>query len=613
MGLQPLEFLIGIRDNASKKLAALHASISRTCELADRMSNKVTDSVANIGAGAAGVFGAGMSMQSMIEPAIDFNRALGEVASLGVDGNSLKILEQEAKLFASNYGGSAADVVRASYDIQSAIAGLSGQELGSFTVASGVLAKATKADVATITSYMGTMYGIFQNEADGMGRAEWVDQLAGRTAYAVQMFKTTGSEMAASFSSLGANATAAGIAAQEQMAILGTLQATMSGSEAGTKYKAFLAGIGNAQSALGLKLTDEDGNMLGMVDILEKLQAQFGDSLEVAEADLLKKAFGSDEAVALIKQLMMNTDGLAESIEKIGQIESMKHAQEMAAKMTDIWAKLGGAVNTAWISFGQVMLPTLEAATAPIVENINTLTRWISTYSDVFRWVGYAIMAWLSAAAAVGVMSVAVNVSKLAFMGIATPLKMAVSVIKWLTRVTRLQAAAQWLLNVAMRANPLMLIITAVSLLVGFLGDCLGWWDKLKASLGDTAWGNALIEVLLAVLAPFRLLWKLTQGTVGVIAGFFGFGDDEKSEKAAKLNEAINNAAPPAPPAPPAPLESLTSIQKANVPAGGIMRNITTLNARTNSQNKTTTIGSVVINTTGGVDARSIQEEMALA
>ncbi|MDA6077416.1 phage tail tape measure protein [Edwardsiella anguillarum] len=78
-----------------------------------------------------------------------------------------------------------------------------------------------------------------------------MEQIAGQTATAVQMFKTTGDQMSAAFTSLGASATAAGVDVAEQFAVLGQLQATMGGSEAGTKYKAFLAGIGGAQKTLG--------------------------------------------------------------------------------------------------------------------------------------------------------------------------------------------------------------------------------------------------------------------------------------------------------------------------------------------------------------------------
>ena len=73
---------------------------------------------------------------------------------------------------------------------------------------------------------------------------------------AVQMFKTDGTKMAQAFSALGSSATAMGADASEQMAILGTLQATMSGSEAATKYTAFLGGAVSVQDKLGLSFTD---------------------------------------------------------------------------------------------------------------------------------------------------------------------------------------------------------------------------------------------------------------------------------------------------------------------------------------------------------------------
>ncbi|HDN9022370.1 TPA: phage tail tape measure protein, partial [Aeromonas salmonicida] len=87
---------------------------------------------------------------------------------------------------------------------------------------------------------MGTMYGIFEQQAVRMGKANWVEDVAGKTATAVQMFKTTGQGMTDAFKGIGANATAAGISMDEQFAVLGHLQATMGGGEAGTKFKSFL-------------------------------------------------------------------------------------------------------------------------------------------------------------------------------------------------------------------------------------------------------------------------------------------------------------------------------------------------------------------------------------
>ncbi|MGB3222023.1 MAG: phage tail tape measure protein, partial [Desulforhopalus sp.] len=250
--LQKLMFSIGLLDKVTGPAGRIKKTLGS-------VANTAQESFGKIAGGAAGVVASGYAMTSLATPAHEFNMAIGEVRSLDVAQSSLDALSNSAVSFSVKYGGTAAEFVKSSYDIQSAIAGLVGDELASFTDASNILAKGTKSDAATITSYMGTMYGIFKGSADSMGKAQWVEQMTGQTATAVQMFKTTGVEMASAFSSIGAGATSAGIAQSEQMSILGSLQATMSGSEAGTKYGAFLSGIGDAQDKLGLKFTDSNG------------------------------------------------------------------------------------------------------------------------------------------------------------------------------------------------------------------------------------------------------------------------------------------------------------------------------------------------------------------
>ncbi|WP_163831876.1 phage tail tape measure protein [Spartinivicinus ruber] len=377
-----LNFIISLTDRLTSPIAGLQNRL-------DQLSSGATQAFANVGVGIAGLMGVGYTLKAALEPAIDMDRALGEVKSLGVIDSDLAQLKNTALDFSVEYGKSASEFVRASYDIQSAISGLTGEELGQFTKASGVLAAATKSDTATITSYMGTMYGIFSEQAEVMGNANWVNTVAGQTASAVQMFKTTGGEMAGAFTALGANATAAGIAMHEQMAILGRLQATMSGSEAGTKYKAFLSGVGIAQDKLGLKFTDSQDRLLPMADILDKLKGKFGDTLEVAESDALKKAFGSDEAVSLIKLLMKDIDGLNSNINQLGEIKGLDKAEMMARAQVDAWERFGAAVDAVLIGFGSTLLPVINPVIDRLADMGQTLQRWTQLFPNVTRWVGY--------------------------------------------------------------------------------------------------------------------------------------------------------------------------------------------------------------------------------
>ncbi|MGD8230721.1 phage tail tape measure protein [Vibrio sp. TRT 1302] len=486
-------------DQISKPLQGITQEMTAATELGKQ-------GLQNVATGTAGIVAAGFAVQNALMPAIEMDRKLGEVASLGVQEDALKQLSATALEFSAEYGKSATDFVAASYDIQSAIAGLDGNELSQFTKASGVLAAATKADTTTITSYMGTMYGIFKNQAAEMGKGEWVELVAGQTASAVQMFKTTGSEMSSAFTSVGANATSAGIAMSEQMAILGTLQATMSGSEAGTKYKAFLAGVANAQDRLDLSFTDSQGQMLPMLDILDKLKGQYGETLSVAEAADLKKAFGSEEAVSMIKLLMADTDGLASSIETLGSVQGMSKAEEMASKMTDQWERLESSWFAVRAAVFGVILPSINAVVGSLADGIV----WITGWTDEFPWLaelfGYAAIAALSLGGVVAGLSLAMGIGQMMSGGWAVTMGALNGVLKLLRISTIAMTAATWLFNTALWANPMTWVVAGIVGLIAVVGAMIYWWDDLKASFGDTAVFKFLSDTIDWVIEKLNMI-----------------------------------------------------------------------------------------------------------
>lgn len=476
---------IALIDAVTRPLDGINSQLNRVKETAQ-------SGFANIAGGGAAMLAGTMAIQNALGPALEMDAALAEVASLDVHEKTLKQLSDTALMFSVKYGESASAFVSASYDIQSAIAGLEGNELPSFARASGVLAKATKADTATITNYMGTMYGIFEQQAKKMGKANWVEDVAGKTALAVQMFKTTGQGMTDAFKGIGANATAAGISMDEQFAVLGHLQATMGGGEAGTKFKSFLAGVGSAQKALGLKFTDSAGNMLPVLDILDKLKARYGETLTVAGSDELKKAFGSDEAVSMIKLLMSNTKGLANSINALGNTHGMGKAEQMAATMTDQWQR----VKSAWFAiraaaFGAV-LPSINKVVGAFADGGAVVLRWTRIFPNFTKVVGYAVLAIAGLGIVTGAWLMLAGLAKLAtlawaltFGGLTAPLTLFKKALAGLRPVILA-------VNMAMSLNPAVIIIGAILALVAAVALAIIYWDELRATF--------------AVLTDFELL-----------------------------------------------------------------------------------------------------------
>jgi hypothetical protein len=490
----------------------------------DKLTKNTAMGFANITGGVAGMWGVGVAMQSITGDAREFHRAIGEVSSLSVAEDAMAALTKAGLKFSIRYGESAADFVRSSYDIQSAIAGLVGNELATFTEASNVLAKGTKADAATITNYMGTMYGIFKGQADSMGKAQWVQMLTGQTAQAVEMFKTNGVQMSGAFTALGADATAHGVAINEQMAVLGKLQATMSGSEAGTKYKAFLRGVGAAQDQLGMKFTDSAGRMLPVDQILSKLQGKFGAIDTVAKSDMLKKAFGSDEAVAAIKLLIADTNGLSDSITTLGNVRGMDKARAMAEKMVDPLDRVYAASTAVKIGFGSLIEKAMLPFYDSVIENMSVLSGWIDKYPHLFGALAKLTIYIAGVVAIVSALAIAKGLAMIAMAGFSvavtilkTPLLLVrAATLAWnaalgFTRIALLAtairfpalltgliamkagfisgAAGAWAFAAALLANPITWIVIGVVALIAGLVLLVKNWDAVKvAAVGAMNW-----------------------------------------------------------------------------------------------------------------------------
>lgn len=561
---QPLMFTVGMIDQITKPIAKVSNSLNG-------LTNDYQRGTMKMASGVAGIAASGYALQNALMPAIEMDRALGEVKSLGVRESALKQLTDTSYEFALKYGKSSTEFVKSSYDIQSAIAGLNDADLSAFTLSSNVLAAATKADAGTITNYMGTMYGIFKNQANAMGKSEWVEQLTGMTATAVQAFKTTGSGMSSAFTAIGAQATKAGIAMNEQMAVLGTLQATMSGSEAGTKYKSFLAGVGKAQDALNLRFTDSQGAMLPMVDILNQIKGKYGETIDVAEGDELKKAFGSSEAVATINLLMNDIDGLGKSINDLGDVTGMQQAEKMAMSMTDQSERLSQSWFVIRAAWGSAILPVFNDFVGLIADMGTGVVAFTEEFPTLTKYIGYGAVALLGLVAAGGLFTLIMGAGKMAMVAWGVGAMAWAGINAALTSGLSALRAVMLAVNLVMYANPIGLIVAAVAAAVLAVGALIYYWDDLKASFADISWVSVLLtgleyawKAVETLFAP--ILWAIEQ-----LADLAGIEIDTSYEG---IKGSLNIAA----------IEPV----KSRVERGGITQQISNAN-----QQKSTSVGTV--------------------
>ncbi|MDR9767694.1 phage tail tape measure protein [Shewanella baltica] len=607
----PLMFTVGLIDQITRPIAKISQGLSG-------LASNYQAGTMQMASGIGGIAASGYALQNALMPAIEMDRALGGVKSLGVEQDALKQLANTSYDYALQYGKSATEFVNSAYQIQSAIAGLNGNDLSAFTKAGNVLAAATKADAETITDYMGTMYGIFKNDAKKMGDGAWVERLTGMTATAVKVFKTDGKKMADAFSGLGAKAGL--VPLEEQMAVLGTLQTTMQGGESATKYKAFLAGAGKAQKALGLSFVDSNGKMLPMINILEKIKGKYGDLSTVqADIDKVTSAFGSGEATDLIQLLLKDVDGLKASINSLGSIVGMEQAEKMAKDMTDQSQRLAQSWWVIRAAFGSAILPAFNDFVKKIADMGTSVIWFTQTFPNITKWLGYLGVAMLSVVAIGGIFTAAIGGWKMAKVAwtavtktatwakkaftIASMKSLAVTsietVMTWgMVAATKAVTIALWLgnaaskawafstgiltgafgvlrtavvaLNIAALANPLFWIPAAIVA----VGALIYYWDDLTAAMSEWGWIKALGEMF--------------DSTINGIIDALNMIPGVNIHSIVRSSDTSMGT--------PTPLLSAITPVTANVPKGG--QQITS----SNTQSKSTTVGTVNVYPSKGED-----------
>lgn len=377
-------------DNLSSPMAGVTSSVDGSVSKLQTMNQAFGD-VAKTGVVMAGV-GAQITSAVLdpVEATFETRKAIGELASLGVE--DLATIEAAARNFSDTWAGTTkADFITAAYDIKSGIASLTDEGIAQYTELSGLTAKATKSTIGEMTDLFATGYGIYKNYYSDLSDIEFGEIFSAGISESVRAFKTSGSGMAQAIKTLGASATTSNVPLEEQLAILGSLQATMSGSEAGTKYKAFLRSATKGGEALGLKFTDANNQLLSMPEILEILRGKFGETMDAAEKMELQKAFGDTEAVALIDLMYNKTGDLQDSI--LGLYDEMGKGTGVATNMANAinetepekYERLKQQIQNVKESIGNTLLPTVNELLSKGGEVIAKAGEWIESHQELVR------------------------------------------------------------------------------------------------------------------------------------------------------------------------------------------------------------------------------------
>lgn len=384
-----LSVMLGMTDQLTSPMRGVQSSVESSLKTLDNAFGSMQKAGAVMAGVGTGILGAAYST---VAATFDTQNALGELASLGVE--DLKAVEDAAKSFSDTWAGTTkSDFISASYDIKSGIASLSDEGIAQYTELAGMTAKATKSTIGEMTSLFATAYGIYKGSYEDMSDLDFGEMFSSGISTAVKNYKTAGSEMASAISMLGATATNNRISMEEQLAILGQLQTTMSGSEAATKYKSFLNTAAKAGKTLKLSFLDAENNMKTMPEILNEIRGKYGDTLDAIEKQQLKEAFGTDEAIALIDLLYNNVETLETGISdlKTSMDGGISTTMEMATAINSMpeqkFEVLKQKLHNNIEILGAQLLPTLNNILDKGSQAIDKFSTWASENQETIQTV----------------------------------------------------------------------------------------------------------------------------------------------------------------------------------------------------------------------------------
>ena len=291
----------------------------------------------------------------------------------------------------------------------------------------------------------------------------------------------------------------------------------------------------------GIKIFDEQGKMRGMVDIFTDLNGVLNGMTDEQKSSILEK-FGLVDKEAKNAFALMTSDlgKLQEAMDATANAtgetdKAMEFANNSIMKATNLWndfKNMGTAVGTLILPIINAGLDVLSLAFKGVNFVLNQIINLFTWWSDKLKdnnpivWGLTAAIGALSAVLLVNY--IRINSTKFALM----------AMYAWdaiVAGATWLWTAAQWALNFALSANPIGIVIIAISALVGAVIACwnhfegfrqflFGMWETIKE------FGSILRN---AIVEPFKQIIKGI-GAVGDALVHLVKGDFKEAAASAK-------------------------------------------------------------------------------
>ena len=422
-----------------------------------------------------------------VKTASDFDAEMSKVSAIsGATGEDFDALRDKAREMGSKKKFSASESAEAMEYM--AMAGWKTEDMLEGIEGIMNLAAASGEDLGTTSDIVTDALTAFGLSAQDSGH--FADILAAASSNA----NTNVSMLGESFKYVAPVAGSLGMSAEDTSVALGLMaNSGIKASQAGTALRSILTRMAKptkqsqaALDALGLSLTDEQGNVKDLATLMGDMREAFShctDAEKAQYAALLAGQEGMSGLLAIVNASEADYNKLTGAIENCdGSAEDM--ALTMQDNLQGQLTILKSALEELAISIGDTLVPTIRKI-------VGVIQGWVDKFNSLDDGTKEMIVKIGLFVAAIG--PVLLTVAKV--VDTVIKVKRAFSAVK--TAVTAVIPAFK-ALGAAMMANPIVLIIAAIAALVvafiylwntseEFRNFWIGLWEKIKGAV-STAW-----------------------------------------------------------------------------------------------------------------------------
>lgn len=511
--------IIGAVDRATAPIKRLTAATRRLEEQAAASRQNMDRALAtsaNLNQASQSAFNVGHAalnfLKGPLEAAAEFEEAIGKVGAVArATDAQMKTLTAEARRLGATTSFSASEAAQGMEYL--AMAGFNTNQIVAAMPGMLDLAKASATDLGRTADIASDILSGFGLKADQMGHVGDVLTAAFTSSNTnLEMLGETMKYVAPVARSLG-------VSLEESAAMSGLLaNVGVKASQAGTTMRAMFtrlaAPVGGATKALksiGVQVKDAEGNMRPVIDILADMEKGMAGLGSAERAKILKKVFG-DEAMAgateLIEQMSEGKAGIAKYAQELQNATGI--ASQTASRMGDnargVRKEWGSAVESLYITFGNLLLPALKAGTRLLTSIVRRVESWAAANPGLAKAVGFVV-------AGVGILAVLLGGLLTAMAAVtagAAVLKF--GMIGLAQGGIKAVIMGMRSMTVAMMSNPIGLIVGAIAIAAGLI---IYHWDKIGPFF-QRLWGtvkNLFAQAIAAFIDdPFILhkkLWEM--------------------------------------------------------------------------------------------------------